>query len=72
MNARTNKIVEFIESNGEYKKKVEDLRTRHANSKDFFDHMLKYVIMDILNTQKQFYDFPRNEIQLDEIMRRYF
>jgi hypothetical protein len=71
MNTRTKKIVEFIDSNEKYNNKIIELKQKYNNSKDFFDHMLKYVIMDILNTQKQFFDFPRNEIQLDEIVRRY-
>lgn len=72
MNTRTKKIVEFIDNNEKYKDKIIELRQKNKNSKDFFDVLLKYVIMDILNTEKQFYDFPRKEIQLDEIVRRYW
>lgn len=72
MNARTDKIVKFIDNSPEYQSKINELRKKYANSRDFFDNMLKYVIMDILNTQKQFFDFPRKEIQFDELVKRYF
>jgi len=72
MNSKTTKIVNFINTNDKYKNKIAELRSKYTNSKDFGEHMLKYVVMEILKTEKQFYDYPRKDIQLDEIMRRYF
>lgn len=71
MNNKTKKIVDFIDSNEKYINKILELKQKYSNSKDFFENLIKYVVMDILNSNKEFYDYPRSQIELDEIIRRY-
>ncbi len=70
MNKETTKIVEFIE-NSRYKSKIEEVRARFSNYKDF-SNQTGYVIMDILNNEREFYDYPRNDIELSKIVELYF
>ena len=71
MNRETMKIVSFIEQNEQYKGKLISIRERFPNYKDFMNQV-GYVIMEILSNERQFYDYPRNDIQISKIVDLYF
>ncbi len=71
MNQETQRLYDFIENNKEYKDKILLNKEKYSNFKDFFNQT-GYVIMDILSTEKEFFGYPRNKIELDIITERFF
>lgn len=64
MNRETRKLVNFIESNPEWKEKIKNLEKK--NSKEYY-FQVGYCIMDLLSTEKQFFDYPRKKIEFDKL-----
>lgn len=71
MNRETRKVIDFINDTPEYTNKVQELRKKFSNHKDFSNQVL-YLVQEILNTQKKFYDYPRHKIDLFVISNIYF
>lgn len=71
MNLETNKILSYIDKSGFYLDKVYDLRKKHNNIKDF-QMMFGYVVMEILNENKEFIHLNRNKIELPELAHMFF
>ena len=71
MNKETKKVYDFIQQDEQLKQKVKSLRSKHNNFKDFYNQV-GYVIMDILNRNKQFHDYPRNKIEIVKIAEMFF
>lgn len=70
MNKETEKIVKFIEKS-HYKDDLNKLRKQCPNYKDFFNQA-GYVVQSLLNTEQQFFDYPRRKVELDKIIELYF
>ena len=66
MNKETKQLIDYIEQSGFYLDKINKLKTKHNNIKDFQFH-LSYVIMDIVSSEKKFYNMSRKNIELDNI-----
>lgn len=71
MNRETRKLIDFLNENDQYTTKLRTLREKHNNYKDFSNQVL-YVIQEVLNTEKKFFDYPRNKIDLFIITNLYF
>lgn len=71
MNKETQRIYDFINSSEELKNKIKSLRSKHNNFKDFYNQ-IGYVIMDVLNRNKQFHDYARNKIEIVKIAEMFF
>ena len=71
MTKETKKILSFIESDETSQAKLKELSESHTNFKDFYNQT-GYVIMDIVNTNKDFHNLSRNNIEIDLISERYF
>jgi hypothetical protein len=71
MNKETTQILDYIQKSGHYLEKIEQLRDKHINYKDFFN-MLGYVVMEIVNEEKKFVHLSRKNIDLELITERYF
>ena len=71
MNKETELLINFIDSSGFYLDKIDKLKTKYNNIKDFQFH-LSYVIMDIVSQEKKFFNMSRKNIELDKITLKYF
>lgn len=71
MNRETTKLFEYMVDNPEWLNKLKDKRAKYPNYKDFYNQA-GYVIMELLNTEKKFFDYPRKEIQIKKIADLYF
>ena len=71
MNKETRQLSDYIEKSGYYLDKVEKLREKHNNIKDF-QNMLGYVIMEIVSEEKKFINLSRKEIDLPKLTEMYF
>jgi len=66
MNKETGQILDYINKSGHYLERVQSLRMKHNNIKDF-QVMLGYVIMEIVSEEKKFINLKRGNIELPEI-----
>ena len=71
MNKETLKLFEFMVDNPEWINKLKQKREHFSNYKDFYNQA-GYVIMELLNTEKKFFDYPRKDIQISKIADLYF
>lgn len=71
MNRETIKLVSFIEQNEQYTQELKEARGKFSNYKDF-TNKVGYIVMGLLNTEKEFFDYPRNDIELSKIVALYF
>lgn len=70
MNKETEKLLKYIVESP-YHQELSDLRRRNSNYKEFFNKA-GYVIQKLLNTEQQFFDYPRRKVELDKIVELYF
>lgn len=71
MNKETLKVFEFMVNNPKWVNKVKETKVRFPNYKDFYNQA-GYLIMEILSTEKEFMDYPRNDINIKKIVDMYF
>lgn len=71
MNRETAKIISFIETSDIYKEKFKVTRSKYSNFKDF-RNQAGYIVMEILNSEKEFFDYPRKDIEILKIVELYF
>jgi hypothetical protein len=71
LNKETQLIHDYITSSGYYLNKIDDLKKRYTNIKDF-QLMFSYVIMEILSEEKKFVNLSRKNIELIELTNLYF
>jgi len=71
MNKETNQISDYISNSGFYLEKIDSLRKKYTNIKDF-QLMLSYMIMEIVNEEKKFINLSRKNIDLQELTNKYF
>ena len=71
MNRETKKLLEYIDNSIEYKDKLTEIQTTYPNFRDFYNQV-GYIIMDIVNTNKQFHNLSRNNIEIELITERFF
>lgn len=71
MNKETLKLFEFMVNNPKWINKLKTERQLKNNYKDF-TQVTEQIINEILTTEKQFYDYPKNNIQLNKIVSMYF
>lgn len=71
MNRETKKILNFIQQTPSWESRLEVLRKKHSNYKDFFNQ-IGYLLMELLNTEKAFFDYPRERIEISKIANLYF
>ena len=71
MNKETSILVEHIDKSGYALERIEQLRQKHNNIKDF-QVMLGYLIMEIVSEEKKFINLSRKNIDLPMISQMYF
>lgn len=71
MNRDTERIVKFIDGDPSRLMTIQNLRRESNNSKDF-QQEVKLFIVNILNTEKKFFDYPRDKIEIEKIAEYYF
>ena len=71
MNKETSILVEHIDKSGHALERIEQLRQKHNNIKDF-QVMLGYLIMEIVSEEKKFINLSRKNIDLPMISQMYF
>lgn len=71
MNKETTQIIDYIHQSGHYLEKIDQLREKYNNIKDF-QNQFGYMIMEIVNEEKKFIHLSRNKIELELITERYF
>lgn len=71
MNKETKKILKFIEETPQWFEKLKAIRAKNSNYKDFFNQ-IGYLLMELLNTEKNFFDYPREKIEISKIANLYF
>lgn len=71
MNKETSILVEYINKSGYAQERIEQLRQKHKNIKDF-QTMLGYFIMEIVSEEKKFINLSRKNIDLPMISQMYF
>lgn len=70
MNRITKKIYDGLNNNG-YMKRIILKRETTNNTKDF-EVQVGYIIMDMVNREKQFFDIDRSEIDIARIAQELF
>lgn len=71
MNKETNAIIKALEENTKLKQKIRDLRSQNSNYKDFYI-LCNYVVVELVNTDKRFFNMSRDKIDLEFISNMYF
>lgn len=71
MNKISRQILSYIQNDNEQLAKVLNLKDRFNNHKDF-TNQIGYVIMDVVSTEKRFFDIDRKEIEVNEIAQELF
>lgn len=71
MNKETLMINNYIQAHKSYHGKINELRKKHNNIKDF-QVMFGYLIQDIVNTDKSFLNLKRSEIDLPTLATKFF
>lgn len=71
MNKETSQLIDYIEKSGFYLDKVDQLRSKYNNIKDF-QNQVGYLIMEIVSEEKKFINLSRKNIDLDLITLKYF
>jgi hypothetical protein len=71
MNKESRKIIEFIDSDDLTTEKLEEIKKRFTNSRDF-TNQIGYLVMEIVNTNQEFYQLNRNKLEIEKISERYF
>jgi len=71
MNKETKKVLKYIDNNPEIEQKLKTLGKKFNNFKDFYNQT-GYVIMDIVNRNKEFYTLDRTRIDIYTVSERYF
>lgn len=71
MNKETQQILDYLNSSGHYLNKIDDLKKKHSNIKEF-TYQLGYVIMGIVSEEKKFINLARKNIDLPLIVNIYF
>lgn len=71
MNKETSLLADYITKSGYYLEKIDNLKKKHLNSKDFFNSF-GYLIMEILNEEKRFINLSRKNIDLPGLSNKYF
>ncbi len=71
MTRENTKILNFIKTNDNYMKKIKTARLKHNNNKDFTNQIL-YIVMDLVNTEKQFYGVNRKNIDVVQLSKEFF
>lgn len=71
MNKETAQLIDYINSSGFYLDKLDQLKKKFNNSKDY-QNQLGYVIMEIVSTEKKFINMSRKNIDLPMISQIYF
>lgn len=71
MNRETQQLLNYIDKSGFYLDKIASIRLKYSNIKDF-NNMLGYVIMDIVNTERSFFNINRKNIEIELITEKYF
>lgn len=71
MNKETGILVEHIDKSSYALERIETLRQKHNNIKDF-QVMLGYLIMEIVSEEKKFLNLSRKNIDLPMISQMYF
>lgn len=71
MNRETLKVFEYMVNNDKWLEKIKQKRRSYPNYKDFLKQSME-VIDELLATEKKFYDYPRNEVNIKQIVDMYF
>lgn len=71
MNKETLKLFEFMVNNPKWISKIKEKRQQYPNYKDFYNQA-GYILMEILTTEKQFFDYPRDRINVKKLVDMYF
>lgn len=71
MNKETSLLADYITQSGYYLEKIDNLKKKHPNSKDFFNSF-GYLVQEILNEEKKFINLSRKNIDLPGLSNIYF
>lgn len=71
MNKDTLRIFNFMVNNPNWIAKLKDKRQTYPNYKDFYRESSE-VILELLETEKEFYDYPRDNVNIKKIVDMYF
>lgn len=71
MNKETQQILEHINKSGYALEKIDQLRSKWNNIKDF-QNQFGYLVMEILSEEKKFLNLSRNKIDLPILAHRFF
>jgi hypothetical protein len=71
VNKETLKLFEYMVNNPEWINRIKDERNKTSNYKDF-QIKTGLILVELLETESQFYDYPRNDIEIKKIVDLYF
>lgn len=71
MNKETQQVFDYIEQSGFYLNKIDDIKAKYPNIKDF-TLMVSYCIMEIVNTEKKFIHLNRKALELPKLAIKFF
>lgn len=71
MNQETLRVFNFMVNNPKWITKIKETKIIHNNYKDFY-LQTSSIVLELLATEPEFYDYPRDEINIKKIVDLYF
>jgi len=71
MNKNTLRLFNYMVSNPKWISRIKETRQKYPNYKDFYNESCK-IVLELIQTEKQFYDYPKDNVNIKKIVDMYF